>query len=132
MPPLIPKYDLTLTGGNQLAVMAILLAASAGLAVLAGGKSDYQPGDTLPIDQGRVALADEKIDPNTASPASLRRLTRMGPRLADALVQYRRQYAQDHGRIAFVYAEDLTAVKGIGPELASQYKEHLCLPSAGE
>jgi DNA uptake protein ComE-like DNA-binding protein len=130
MPQLIPKYDLTLARGNLLAVMVLLLASSAALAVLASEKNDYSPHGVLPIDRGRVALADEKIDPNTAPPASLRRLHRMGPKLTEALVQYRQQYVRLHDRPAFVYAEDLDAVKGIGPEMASQYKEHLCLPSA--
>ncbi|MCK4275494.1 MAG: helix-hairpin-helix domain-containing protein [Phycisphaerae bacterium] len=72
----------------------------------------------------RVAAARERIDPNTAPAASLRRLSGVGPVLAEAIVSYRRRY----GPVAFRCAEDLVGVRGIGPGTLRRIEAHLLLP----
>lgn len=71
------------------------------------------------IDSYRVELVREKIDPNTASSASLRRLPMIGPVKAEAIVAWRRA-----GR-AFESAEDLQKVSGIGPGTVKRISKHL-------
>ncbi len=78
------------------------------------------------IDSARVEMVREKIDPNTASPASLRRLPMIGPVKAEAIVAYRQSSSNQAGR-AFEYAKDLENVPGIGPEIVKRIKNHLTL-----
>ena len=68
----------------------------------------------------RIFSARQKIDPNTATIASLRRLDRIGPVLARAIVAYRRTRPQ-----AFRRPEDLTGVHGIGPGIVNRMRPHL-------
>lgn len=59
-----------------------------------------------------------KIDPNNAGLHSLQRLPNIGPSLANAIIEYRR-----NGR--FETAEDLLDVKGIGPKKLIAIKPYL-------
>ena len=130
MPQPVPAYSLALTRGNLLTALVLSLLAAAGLAAVAANKSSFQPHATAGVNYDKVEMANQKIDPNTATIVSLRRLYRMGPKLAEAVVQYRREHSAAKGGKAFVFVEDLEAVKGIGPEMAGAYREHLSLPSA--
>ena len=132
MPQPVPTYSLALTRGNLLTALVLSLAAAGGLAGVAAEKGSFQPQATAGVNYDKVEMANQKIDPNTATVVSLRRLYRMGPKLAEAVVQYRREHAAAKGGRAFVFAEDLEAVKGIGPEMAGAYREHMSLPSAEE
>ncbi len=71
------------------------------------------------IDSDKVKLVREKINPNTAPPASLRRLPMIGPVKAEAIVAYRRA---GH---TFKSAEDLENVSGIGPGTVKRIKKYL-------
>ena len=71
------------------------------------------------IDSAKVRTVREKINPNTASPASLRRLPMIGPVKADAIVAYRQA---GH---TFESAEDLKNVRGIGPGIVKRIEKHL-------
>jgi len=113
------RLELSWQRGNIAALIAFCW-----LAVIALGDRIWI-GDALPVDQARVAAAQEKVDPNTAPAASLERLHQIGPARAAAIVQYR----QSHGPRPFVYAEDLDNVRGIGPGLLQQFQDHLSLPS---
>ena len=76
------------------------------------------------IDSARVETVLEKINPNTASPASLRRLPGIGPVKAEAIVAYR----QDHpvkSSCIFNSEKDLETVPGIGPEIVKRISNHL-------
>ena len=72
----------------------------------------------------------EKIDPNVASAASMRRLAGIGPARAQAIVQHRRQAPPD--RPAFVFPEDLKKVSGIGPGTLKRIRPDLALPASGQ
>jgi competence protein ComEA len=67
-----------------------------------------------------------KINPNTASWASLARLPGIGPVRAQAIVTYREKCA---GRVptsrVFGSADDLARIKGIGPATITQISSYL-------
>lgn len=79
---------------------------------------------SVPVNRQKVAAASEKIDPNLASAASLRRLHPLGPVRVQALVDYRAA----HGPRAFSTAADLAKVYGIGPATVDRLREYLSLP----
>lgn len=111
---------------DRLALTVLLLAAGGLLAWRAAGTTGTA-GDGLPVDRSRSALVDERIDPNTASAASLRRLPRIGPGKARAIVEYRTKMLQ-RGRLrAFEVADDLTKVPGIGPGTVRLVAGHLAI-----
>jgi len=67
-------------------------------------------------------LADgELIDPNRADEVELDRLPGIGPAIAGAIVQARAD------GLAFRRAEDLEAVRGVGPALVERIRSHLDL-----
>ncbi len=108
----------------MLILLALWAAALVYLYFRRPANLDKNPG----VDVRRVELVRERIDPNTASAASLRRLPMVGQERAEAIVRYR----QEHGSTsqpAFRYAEDLQAVHGIGPEIAHRMAEFMNLPS---
>ena len=79
--------------------------------------------DEPAIVAGRIEDVAERIDPNTASSASLRRLPGIGPVLARAITQYRTQ----HGPIAFTNPSDLAKISGIGPGTVNRIRSLLSL-----
>ena len=98
-------------------------------ASLLGFRAFHRPraiGKLIPLDSVRVAQAREQVDPNTASPASLRRLSGIGPAKTQAIVEFRIQ----HGPHAFGCADDLDRVCGLGPALISRLAGHLSFPTA--
>ena len=78
----------------------------------------------IPVDPSRVSAASQRVDPNEADLASLVRLPGIGPTRARAILKYR----QGRTGRAFVRADDLTAVPGIGPGTLDHLREHLDLP----
>ena len=74
--------------------------------------------DVIP---GRVESARQKINPNTASGASLQRLPGVGPTRANGIIEYRRR----HWYRPFRKAEDLEAVDGIGPGTVERIRPYL-------
>jgi competence ComEA-like helix-hairpin-helix protein len=75
----------------------------------------------------KVRMVRERIDPNTAEVASLRRLPLIGPERANAIVEYR-QGPVRAGRAAFEFLEDLQNVPGIGPGTIGRARDLICLP----
>lgn len=75
---------------------------------------------------GRVEsiVLDDRINPNTASVASLMRLPNIGPSRASAIVEYRRQF-DGEGDVVFSTASDLQKIKGIGPKTVEKIKPWL-------
>ncbi len=73
----------------------------------------------------------ERIDPNTASAASLRRLPLVGPVRAAAIVRHREASlrAEPGGRV-FRRAEDLLDVPGVGEGTLRRMRPHLSLGAA--
>ena len=70
-----------------------------------------------------VTLAG-RINPNTAEAPSLVRLPGVGPRRAEAIIEYRNRSGSD--RPAFRRTADLENIKGIGPVTAGKMQPWLC------
>jgi competence ComEA-like helix-hairpin-helix protein len=103
----------------------IALCAAAAAVLMPAALPQRTPFDPArPADPGRVALAAENIDPNTASAASLRRLPNIGPVKARAIVAYRRE----HGPRPFPSPNDLARVHGIGPGIVEAVRPYLPPP----
>lgn len=122
-----------------LAVAALLLASGAAVRAMrpepaavaweeSGGESQLRAkvkGATEREQEAATPLAaGERIDPNTASEAQLRRLPRVGPALAARIIAERERVG------GFRTLADLDAVSGVGPALLAAIAPHLTLPSA--
>jgi competence protein ComEA len=83
------------------------------LAIVATGREWF--GDRIPVWPVQAAETIERIDPNTASAASLQRLRGIGEAKARAIVDYR----ATHGGRCFARPEDLLPVHGIGERLVA-------------
>ena len=69
------------------------------------------------------ADAGERIDINAASVEELIRLPGIGPKLAEAIVEYRAAEPFEH-------AEDLRKVKGVGDKLFERLKDRITVGEA--
>ncbi|MHC5060303.1 MAG: ComEA family DNA-binding protein [Planctomycetota bacterium] len=67
---------------------------------------------------------DSRINPNTATAASLERLPGIGPKRARAVVAYRQTIGSD-GQ-AFESSPDMEKIKGIGAKTSQKIKPWLC------
>ena len=115
--------DLTWNRRNLLALIALCTAAG-GLLTLRGIRR-VALGETIAIQPQRVQAATEKVNPNVASIASLRRLPGIGPEIARRIVEYRRTQPPP----AFATPDDLRKVRGIGPKTVLRIRPLLELPS---
>ena len=70
-----------------------------------------------------VINISSRINPNTASIESMMRLPGIGPSRASDIVEYRRNCV---GEKVFGSADDLQAVKGIGPKTVEKMEHLLC------
>ncbi len=116
---------------DRIALTVVLVAAGAALAAWAAGRS-VVIGAALPVDSRRVATVKEKIDPNTASAPSLRRLAGISDGKAEKLIRYRAERREQGDGRPFRWAEDLTAVPGIGPATVARLAPHLTIPRRGD
>lgn len=115
-----PRLDLA---WRRPALGALIVACSLAAILLVGRAASgrFALGAGIATDAARVAAAREKINPNTATVASLRRCPHLGPVRAQAIVAYRA------GREAPAFAApgDLERVKGIGPGTVRRIAPHL-------
>ena len=118
------EYDFRWRRGNVAALLLLCAAFGGALFAAATGRTG-RIGDMPPILAARVRVAEEKIDPNTATVASLRRLGGIGPGLSRAIVEYRKS----HGPRAFRSADDLRKVRRIGPATVERIAPYLALPA---
>lgn len=98
------------------AAMALLLALACGAALWLGGAGRAVAHSVGPA-AGAAALAT-RLDVNAASAGELRTLPRIGPVLAQRIVEHRAA----HGR--FGALDDLQAVRGIGPRTVAGLRPH--------
>jgi len=118
-----PKgYDVAWRRRHLAGLILLCLAGGCALVIHSVQPSVRLDGGRDPIvDPQQCSAAAEKIDPNTASEASLRRLYGIGPSLARRIVEYRRRQPAQ----AFTQPGDLQNVPGIGPKTVAQNQEHL-------
>ena len=119
------RYDLSWRRGNILTLAALCMVCAAALACRAVDRTRAAEASS-DIQVDRVAAATQRVDPNTATVASLRRLPSVGPAKARAIVAYRRTHPA-----AFRTADDLTRVPGIGSGTVARIARHLTVPPAG-
>ncbi len=99
----------------------MLCAAAAAAVFYSAACLPVRFDDSPPVYPRRLEQAFEKIDPNTATVASLRRLGGIGRHKAQAIADYRRSA---RGR-AFARPEDLARVRGIGPSTVRRAEPYL-------
>lgn len=123
MIPSPDRYDLSLSRANGVTLLIVCAVAAVPLAaMILSGRTWI--GNDPPVWPDRLQAATERIDPNTAAAASLRRLPGIGQIRAEAIVAYR----AGHQAPWFARPEDLTAVAGIGPGIVRQIAPYLALP----
>ena len=123
--PRTRRHDLLWRTGDLvgLLLLCILLGGSLCAAAISG-RCWFQRG--VPADDARIAAVTDRIDPNTATYASLRRLPGIGEAKAKAVVDYR----QVHGPNAFRTADDLDKVPHRwGPSDVERVGPFLSLPA---
>lgn len=118
-------YDLKCSPREIVALSLLLGVCLVALSARRAARPNAIGGD-IPVYTAHVRAAAEKINPNTANAASLRRLPNIGPKRAAAIAAYSRQ----HAPAPFRRAEDLTAVRGIGPETVRRIRPLLALPAS--
>jgi competence ComEA-like helix-hairpin-helix protein len=121
---------------RALAFIAGLLFLSAAVRLASLPEAVAVPGEALDLDahiaaterlvaeaeRMRTPLAPgERIDPNTAPVVELARLPRVGPAVAERIVQDRERHGPFHS------AADLARVPGIGPQTVASLTPHLSL-----
>jgi len=119
------RYDLGWNRKNQAALL--LICAVAGVLLAASGRvGQVRLCDQLPLNHPqRVKAAAERIDPNTATVASLRRLPGVGETIAGRIVEFRRS----HGGMSFRQPSDLAVVNRIGPAMVRKLEPYLEFPA---
>jgi competence ComEA-like helix-hairpin-helix protein len=110
----------------NLAVMLVLLIAAGAAMAWQTSRSVVNATDEIPVTPSRVAQGLDRIDPNTACYASLRRVPGVGPVKAQAIIDWRQQHKDQ----PFQKAENLDDVPGIGPVLVRKMAPFLNLPSS--
>jgi len=118
-------FDLAWNRKNISALMTLCLLCG-GLLAWQSARRPVRLGRHIQVRRENVRAAAEKIDPNTASVASLRRLPGIGPTIAERIVAYR----DAHGGQPFRKAEDLMKIERIGPATVRNIEMHLALPKA--
>jgi competence ComEA-like helix-hairpin-helix protein len=117
------KYDLSWNRGNTAALLLLLLAAGVATAAALPGRTWFD--QSVVVNPQRAFAAMEKIDPNSASLASLCRLPGVGPGRAKTILAYRAA----HGERPFRTAADLANIRGIGARTIERLAPYLDLPA---
>jgi competence protein ComEA len=69
-------------------------------------------------------ILEGKINPNEAAAASLMRLPNIGPKRAEAIIEYRESVNSESP--SFQQSADLEKIKGIGPKTVEKIGPWLC------
>ncbi len=121
------RYDFRWRRGDTTALLVLCVLAGALLAIRARDRG-LSIVDGITVREARAASVAEKIDPNTATAASIRRLPGLGTTLTEAIIRYRRE----HDAPAFRNAEDLRKVRRIGPGTIRRIESFLQFPPRSE
>jgi len=121
------ELDVRLRRTDLAGIMVLCLCAAVWIAVRLN-RPRITFADHPPADAQRARIAEQRIDPNTASVASMLRLRGIGPVKAKAIVTYRDQ----HGPGAFETADDLTNVDGISTGTVRRIARELSLPAGSD
>jgi len=114
---------------RNLTAIALLTAMLIALAVWRLATNRARLREDLTVEPAAVAPAAEKIDPNTASWASLARLPGIGPGRAKAICTWREAFCDEHpGQPAFRRPADLEQVPGVGPVIVQSVAPYLTFP----
>ena len=118
--PREPRCDLTWNRRN-LAGLGVLCVLGGGILMWCASQGRIPCPRCIPVDLARIRSATERIDPNVASIASMRRLPGIGPQKATAILAERRNgpYRQP---------DELVRVHGIGPRTVEKLRVHLDIP----
>ena len=108
---------------NKVQSFAFVISACAALCLAVF----FAPNLSISKSTGGISNSclDNRINPNTATVASLVRLPDVGFSMAEAIIQYRNKYMINNGRPAFETIDDLQNVKGLGPARVQNMKEFL-------
>ena len=112
-------------------VLWTLLIVLAGSLFYCAIENRYKVSSGFEIDDKEVNSLADKINPNTASWASLARLPGIGPGRAKSIIKYRNVWKKTGAgnKIAFSESNDLCRIKGIGQKTVEQIKDYLTFGS---
>jgi competence ComEA-like helix-hairpin-helix protein len=110
--------------GRELVLLAAVAAVLLGTIGLAGVfRGVYGRGETHLEESTEYLPPPRRIDVNQADAHELTMLRGVGPKTADAIVEYRRRNGP------FASLEDLQSVHGIGPATVESIRPHaMCRP----
>jgi competence protein ComEA len=120
------RLDLRWTPANFAALAAACVLAGGGL-LAAGAAGRVELGNSPAASPQATTGLHQRVNPNTASAASLRRLPELGPARIQQILDYR----QEHGGAPFREPNDLLRVKGIGPATLQTIREYLDFAPGG-
>jgi DNA uptake protein ComE-like DNA-binding protein len=123
------RYDFSWDTSQAAVLMVACVGGAIGLwAVVSAGGVWSADGEPPKVNPCRAELADEKIDLNTASDASLLRLPGVGGTRAGAIIEFR-ALRRSQGEVRpFRSMSDVRRVKGIGAGVSKEMEPHLDLP----
>jgi competence ComEA-like helix-hairpin-helix protein len=119
------------SGRRRDIVLWVLLIVLAGSLFYCAIENRYKVNSGLEINDREVNALADKVNPNTASWASLARLPGIGPGKAKAIIKYRNVWKKNEpaDKIAFGESNDLCRIKGIGQKTVEQIKDYLVFGS---
>ena len=108
-------------------VLWLLLIGLAGSLFYRVMEDRYKANSDFAINDEQVKKTADKVNPNTASWASLARLPGIGPGKAKAIVKYRNIWGKNNpgNKMTFRECNDLCRIKGIGQKTVEQIKNYL-------
>lgn len=115
---------------RNLSAIALLTLLLGGLVAWRAGCNRARLTEELTVQPGQLVPAAEKIDPNTASWASLARLPGIGPGRAKGICAWRDRFTAEHpGQQPFARPADLQQVPDIGPATVTAIAPYLTFPA---
>jgi len=112
-------------------ILWLLLIVLVGSLFYRAMEDRYKANSDFAINDEQVKKTADKVNPNTASWASLARLPGIGPGKAKAIIKYRNMWKKNGpgNKIAFSESNDLCRIKGIGQKTVEQIKDYLVFGS---